>query len=113
MTPIANDPHTNPKRERGSDTSPKRERGPDDSPKRQQGSATTTASQPNPIGSLAEIAEPSGTNESRIMRALQEYRTAREAGANPDRHEFLARHADIATELSQCLEALDFVYQAA
>ncbi len=103
MTPIADHPHTN----------PKHERGPETSPKRQQGSATTTASQPNPIGSLAEIAEPSGTNESRIMRALQEYRTAREAGANPDRHEFLARHADIATELSQCLEALDFVYQAA
>jgi hypothetical protein len=47
------------------------------------------------------------------MRALQEYRTAREAGVSPDRQEFLAHHADIATELSQCLEALDFVYEAA
>src|SRR5438132_1933635 len=103
MTPIADHPHTN----------PKRERGPETSPKRQQGSATTTPSQPNPIGSLAEIAQPSGANESHIMRALQEYRTAREAGVSPDRQEFLARHADIATELSQCLEALDFVYEAA
>src|SRR5713101_1701953 len=103
MTPIADHPHTN----------PKRERGPDASPKRRQGSATITESQPNPIGSVAEIAEPSGTNESHIMQALQEYRTAREAGTSPDRREFLARHADIATELSQCLEALDFVYEAA
>src|SRR6266851_4266804 len=113
MTPIADHPHTNPKRERGPDTSPKRERGPDTSPNRQQGSATPPASQLNSIGSLAAIAEPSGTNESRIMQALQEYRTAREAGANPDRQEFLARNADIASELSQCLEALDFVYEAA
>src|SRR5260370_9447951 len=103
MTPIADHPHTN----------PKHERGPETSPKRQQGSATTTASQPNPIRSLAEIAEPSGTNESRIMQALQEYRTAREAGANPDRQAFLTRHTDIALELSQCLDALNFVYEAA
>src|SRR6266849_7972441 len=112
MTPIADDPLTNPKRERGPDTSPKRERGPD-SPKRQQGSATITASQPIPIGSVAEMAEPSGTNESRIMHALREYRTAREAGTSPDRQKFLTRYADIATELSQCLDALNFVYEAA
>src|SRR5438132_9264310 len=92
MTPITDDPQT----------SPKREQGPDTSPKRQQGSATTS-----------EIVEPSGTNESHIMQALQEYRTAREAGVSPDRHIFLTRHADIASELSQCLEALDFVYKAA
>ncbi len=113
MTPIADDPLTNPKREREPDTSPKHERGPDDSPKRQQGSATATPSQSNAIGSVAQIAEPSGTNESRIMQALQEYRTAREAGANPDRQKFLTRHSDIANELAQCLEALDFVYEAA
>src|SRR5229473_6563015 len=65
------------------------------------------------ISNLAPGGSTGPKDESRIMQALQEYRTAREAGANPNRLEFLTRHADIASELSQCLEALDFVYEAA
>jgi tetratricopeptide (TPR) repeat protein len=51
--------------------------------------------------------------ENRILRAMEEYTAALHTGQRPDRKAFLARHADIASELAECIEGLDFVHQAA
>jgi hypothetical protein len=51
--------------------------------------------------------------DSGVIRALQEYRAAREAGRKLDRQEFLARHPEAARELAACLDALEFVEDAA
>jgi serine/threonine protein kinase/Flp pilus assembly protein TadD len=51
--------------------------------------------------------------DSRISQALEEYLAALEAGQRPDRQEFLARHAEIATELAKCLDGLEFIRTAA
>src|SRR5262249_51747527 len=42
-----------------------------------------------------------------------EYLTALEAGARPDRQEFLAGHAEIAEALARCLDGLEFVHVVA
>src|SRR5205823_12960172 len=47
-----------------------------------------------------------------VIRAVHEYLAALEAGRQPDRAEFLARHADVAGELADCLEGLEFVHGA-
>jgi WD40 repeat protein/serine/threonine protein kinase len=41
-----------------------------------------------------------------VERALEEYAALQEAGREPDRDEFLRRHADIAPILAECLDAL-------
>jgi serine/threonine protein kinase/Tfp pilus assembly protein PilF len=41
---------------------------------------------------------------------MEEYQAALDAGAQPDRAEWLARHTDIADALSRCLEGLEFVH---
>jgi serine/threonine protein kinase len=48
-----------------------------------------------------------------LMAALQEYQTALAAGNRPDREEFLARYPDVAAELADCLDGLDFLHDAA
>jgi serine/threonine protein kinase len=50
-------------------------------------------------------------DDDHIVTAVHEYLTALEAGKEPDRAEFLARHPAIADELTDCLEGLDFVHQ--
>jgi serine/threonine protein kinase len=63
-----------------------------------------------PVGA----AEPAAAlDDSRVVRAVQEYMAALEAGQKPDRQEFLARHADIAAVLAGCLAGLEFVQSAA
>lgn len=52
-------------------------------------------------------------DDPRAIRAVQEYLAALEAGRRPDRQEFLARHPDLADQLSGCLDALEFVHSAA
>jgi WD40 repeat protein/serine/threonine protein kinase len=42
---------------------------------------------------------------------MHEYLVALEAGERPDRAAFLARHADVAEELADCLEGLEFVHR--
>ena len=44
---------------------------------------------------------------------MEEYASAQEAGRDPDRAEFLRRHADLAPVLAECLDALRFVREAA
>jgi serine/threonine protein kinase len=55
----------------------------------------------------------SAGEESRLLRATQEYRAALEGGRRPNRQQFLARHADIAAELAECLDGLELVHAAA
>jgi tetratricopeptide (TPR) repeat protein len=48
-----------------------------------------------------------------MMRALEEYRAALEAGHVPDRQEFQARYPEMAQALEGCLAALEFVHLVA
>jgi serine/threonine protein kinase len=47
--------------------------------------------------------------DSRVVRALEEYWEAVERGQRPDVDAFLARHAEIAQPLAECLEGLAWV----
>ncbi len=51
--------------------------------------------------------------DPRLVKAVQDYVTAAEAGQRPSRQEWIARHPDIAVELAQCLDGLAFVQSAA
>ena len=57
--------------------------------------------------------EDCGVDDPAVLRALREYRAAREAGQRPSRRELLARYPEAAGELAACLDALDFVHRAA
>jgi WD40 repeat protein/serine/threonine protein kinase/tetratricopeptide (TPR) repeat protein len=67
---------------------------------------------PRPI-SGSEPSRVPLVDDARVERALEEYAAAQEAGQDPDRAEFLRRHADIAPVLAECLDALRFVRDAA
>ena len=54
-----------------------------------------------------------GDEDPRLVAAVQEYMAALDAGKHPNRREFLARHADIADDLTACLDGLAFVHSAA
>jgi WD40 repeat protein/serine/threonine protein kinase len=70
-------------------------------------------------GRVAIDGAPKGESNSepprdrRLELALDEYLAACEAGAAPNRREFLARHAEIAVTLAECLDGLDFIRSAA
>ena len=49
----------------------------------------------------------------RLLEAVREYQAAIDAGRKPNRRDFLARYADVAGELADCLDGLDFVHSAA
>ena len=59
---------------------------------------------PAPANTLAEAPE-----DPRVTAALEEYLNALQAGQRIDRHEFLAQHAAIASELAKYLASLEFV----
>jgi serine/threonine protein kinase/tetratricopeptide (TPR) repeat protein len=64
-------------------------------------------------GSPAPAIPVTGAQEdARLVEALDDYLAGVEEGREPDRHDFLARYADIAHTLSKCLEGFDFVQQA-
>ncbi|HEV3440409.1 MAG TPA: protein kinase [Gemmata sp.] len=48
-----------------------------------------------------------------VMLALRDYRASLETGHTPDRLEFLSRYSDIAGELADCLDGLEFLRSAA
>jgi serine/threonine protein kinase/Tfp pilus assembly protein PilF len=52
-------------------------------------------------------------DDPRVIRALEEYLAAQEAGRKVDRAEFLARYPEVAGALANCLDALEFVRVAA
>jgi hypothetical protein len=67
------------------------------------------AAPPSPVSaSEAALGE-----EARVLQAVEEYCAAIQAGHKPSRHEFLARHGDIAGPLAKCLDGLEFVCTAA
>jgi tetratricopeptide (TPR) repeat protein len=47
--------------------------------------------------------------DPRVFEALEEYLAALEAGQKPDRRLFLARHADIARPLAECLDGMEML----
>jgi serine/threonine protein kinase len=55
---------------------------------------------------------PQTEDDSRLLRAAQEYLAALEAGLRPDRATFLARFPDLAAELGPYLDTLDTVHAA-
>jgi WD40 repeat protein/serine/threonine protein kinase len=58
--------------------------------------------------------EPTGgVDDPRLVQALEEYRSALDAGRRPDRQAFLARHPEIAEALADCLDGLEFVHAVA
>ena len=54
-----------------------------------------------------------GDEDPRLLAAVQEYMAALDAGKRLNRKEFIARHAEIADELTACLDGLAFVHSAA
>jgi WD40 repeat protein/serine/threonine protein kinase len=54
----------------------------------------------------------SAPEESRVIRAVQDYLALMEAGHKPDRKEFLGRYPGIAGALAECLAGLEFVHAA-
>jgi serine/threonine protein kinase len=51
-------------------------------------------------------------DDPRVVEALDEYVAALEAGEKPERQAFLARHADIAPALAECLEGMDALHRS-
>jgi serine/threonine protein kinase/tetratricopeptide (TPR) repeat protein len=49
--------------------------------------------------------------DPRVVAALEEYLAALEAGRRPDRRVFLARHAEIAGALAECLDGLEVMHR--
>ena len=51
--------------------------------------------------------------DSRVIRAVEEYLASLETGPALDRQQLLARYPEIATALARCLDALEFVHRVA
>jgi serine/threonine protein kinase len=51
--------------------------------------------------------------DPRLVEAVREYQSALDSGRRPSRREFLARYPDLADDLAECLDGLDFVTAAA
>ncbi len=56
---------------------------------------------------------PARDDPSPLVAALREYQAALDAGVRPDRAEFLARHPEVAAELAEALDGLEFLHGAA
>jgi serine/threonine protein kinase len=51
-------------------------------------------------------------DDPRVVEALDEYMAALESGQRPDRQAFLARHADVAAALAECLDGMEALHEA-
>jgi serine/threonine protein kinase len=51
-------------------------------------------------------------DDPRVVAALEEYLAALEAGQKPNRQAFLARHAEVAEALAECLDGMDVLHVA-
>lgn len=49
-------------------------------------------------------------DDPRVIAALDEYLAALESGRKPDRHAFLARHAEVAEALVECVEGIEALH---
>lgn len=52
-------------------------------------------------------------DDPRLIQAVQEYMQHLDQGRTPDRESFLARYADLGSELEECLGGLEFIHRAA
>src|ERR1700736_3711255 len=52
-------------------------------------------------------------DDPRVVEALDEYLAALEAGQKPNRQGFLARHAEVAGPLAECLDGIEALHVAA
>ncbi len=68
---------------------------------------------PDTVSYAANPPESIGLDDSRVVRALEEYLAAFEAGRKPDRQAFLERYPDIAPVLQRCLDGMDFLHASA
>src|SRR5881392_1636064 len=59
----------------------------------------------------SEVLAPA-VDDPRIVEALEQYLAAVEAGEKPNRQAFLARHAEIAGALVECLDGLEALQAA-
>jgi serine/threonine protein kinase/WD40 repeat protein len=66
---------------------------------------------PTPAPPAEESA--SAADDPRLTQAVEEYRTALEAGRRPDRQALFSRYPDLVQDLAGCLDAVDFVHAAA
>ena len=65
------------------------------------------------INGMADGSQERSASDPRLARAMEEYQALLAAGEKPDRSEFLARYAELAGALADCLDGLDFLHAAA
>jgi serine/threonine protein kinase len=69
--------------------------------------------QPETVVLRGPRGEPSpALDDPRVVAALEEYLAALEAGQKPNRQAFLARHADVADALAECLDGMEALHVA-
>ena len=68
---------------------------------------------PSDVATAAPFQIDVAEDDPRVVDALLDFVSELEAGRRPDRRNFLAKHADIASTLSECLEAVELVRKAA
>jgi tRNA A-37 threonylcarbamoyl transferase component Bud32 len=59
------------------------------------------------------VEEDAQGDDPRLVAALREYQIALEAGSRPNRQAFLTQYPEIADELAECLDGLEFLHTAA
>jgi serine/threonine protein kinase len=64
-------------------------------------------------GAPPHPAPPPESDDPRVIAALEEYLEAIENGLKPNRQAFLARHADVAQPLAECLDGMEALHGAA
>jgi serine/threonine protein kinase len=79
-----------------------------DSPERETPSRDDTRRR----ASLSAVHAEAAVDDPRVVEALENYLAAIEAGEKPNRQAYLARHAEIAGALAECLDGLDALQAA-
>ena len=72
-----------------------------------------TRLQTSQLKSAPDAVDEDGVTDSLLVQALQEYQAAIDAGQPVNRKELVAKYGQVASELSACLESMDFVQHAA
>ena len=67
----------------------------------------------NPIQADLPATQTSAHEDQRLVQIVEEYRALLEAGKKPDRQPFLERYPDLAANLNDCFDGLEFVFTVA
>src|ERR1700731_3253081 len=62
---------------------------------------------------MSAVTQTSSRSESRLVKVLDEYLAALDAGQAPSKEELLARYPELAGDLAECLESLELISRAA